>query len=249
MWSCTSRRRRSGAEYPESHGLVRNIGRATVWCGISEGLRFGAEYPRDFDLVRNIGGTAALECCALAQAHGGGFRARHLASRGIGVPAACTAARIGVQIAFKGLGSRSCADARPWLGDATYRESRWTSACPRCLGRGANRESHGLVLHIGRTKSLTSKGGAVPAEGRGLGVLRIATARSRLMLTMGRASHCAKPRGTLRFECPEDDEARRGRIGCPSEARVVLAKGMMAYSSCAGARKELAARLFQSHRC
>jgi hypothetical protein len=63
-------------------------------------------------------------------------------------------------------------------------------------------ESYGLVRNIGGTKALTSKGGAVPAEGRGLGVLRIATARSRLMLTMGRAAHCAKCLRTLRFECP-----------------------------------------------
>lgn len=63
---------------------------------------------------------------------------------------------------------------------------------------------------IGRTKALTSNGGAVPAEGRGREVLRIATARSRLMLTMGRAAHCARCLKTLRFECPGGAEVWRG---------------------------------------
>ena len=65
------------------------------------------------------------------------------------------------------------------LGSCISEGLMWpcTSGEPRL---GADyRASYGLVRSIGRsTEALGTKGGAVPAEGRGLGVLRIASARS-----------------------------------------------------------------------
>ena len=58
-----------------------------------------------------------------------------------------------------------------------------------------------MARNTGRTKALGTKVGAMPAERRGLGVLRIASARSTSLGTMGRAAHCARCLRTLRFEC------------------------------------------------
>ena len=90
------------------------------------------------------------------------------------------------------------------LWDSCISEGPLWSRTSRGLRFGADyRASYGLVRSIGRsTEALGTKVGAVPAEGRGLGVLRIATARSRSLRTMGRAAHCAECPRTLRLQCP-----------------------------------------------
>lgn len=92
------------------------------------------------------------------------------------------------------------------------RATAWCRVSGELRFGAAYGESQGLLRNIGRTsRALGTKVGAVPAERRGLGVLRIASARSRLMLTMGCAVHCARPRGTLRLECPGGAGVWRGR--------------------------------------
>lgn len=101
---------------------------------------------------------------------------------------------------------------------------RIVKASGYCLRRGYTSSAPGVAARCGIsawTRALTSKGGAIPAERRGIGALRIATARSSSLMTMGRAAHCARPRGTLRLGAQKVPEFGGVGVGvpCPSEAR------------------------------
>lgn len=110
------------------------------------------------------------------------------------------------------------------------------------------RESYGLVQSIGGTKAVTSKGGAVPAEGRGPGVIRIATARSSSLMTMGRAAHCAKPRGTLRLGAREMPARGVGSLDVRAKRGWCSLRRWCCIHLTPANGSRLAARFFQSHR-
>lgn len=121
----------------------------------------------------------------------------------------------------------------------TGRATAWCRVSGELRFGAAYGESQGLLRNIGRTsRVLGTKVGAVPAERRGLGVLRIASARSRLMLAMGCAAHCARCLGTLRFECSGGAGVWRGSGLVVERSEGGAGILTVVHSACAGASQK-----------
>jgi len=186
VWYFASSGPRFGISHPLGHGLVFRLLRATVWYFASFGPRFGISHPLGHGLVFRL--LRATVWCFASCGPRPGF---------------CISVEL--PIAFNGCVLMTWRFAVWWCCVSGRLLDSWVSGGLQrfCISEEPTWSRTSRRLRVGaesrRDLSIDIKGGAVPAEGRGLEVLHIATARSISLIAMGRAAHCARCLRTLRF--------------------------------------------------